>query len=192
MPPARCGQHPPGDCPDGRNPRDSTAYDPSAIPEWARETIAQIARERPENLAYHMDRVAEIEAAKRHAAEHPPLLPEPTNPRDVLHLSAIRTWQALAGGQPAPDLDPDLEQVIYEAFVTGDGHAQVDRLCEGWLETARQCGIAVDDEHGDLRPDVLDAISHTVSAAIWFGLTHGYLTLTGSYHIPRKWLGECA
>jgi hypothetical protein len=37
------------------------------------------------------------------------------------------------------------------------------------------------------RPDVLDAITHTVSAAIWFGLTTGYLTLTGRYHI-RKYL----
>jgi hypothetical protein len=35
---------------------------------------------------------------------------------------------------------------------------------------------------------VLDAISHTVSAAIWFGLTAGHLTLTGHYHIPRKFL----
>jgi hypothetical protein len=108
--------------------------------------------------------------------------------RDLLHLSAIRTWQALASGQPAPDLDPDLEQAICEAFVTSDGRYQVDELCERWLDLARQCDIAVDDEHGDLLPDVLDAISHTVSAAIWFGLTTGYLTLTGSYHIPRKFL----
>jgi hypothetical protein len=59
---------------------------------------------------------------------------------------------------------------------------------EGWLDLARQAGIAVDDEHGDLRPDVLDAVTHTVSAAIWFGLATGYLTLTGTYHIPRKFL----
>lgn len=37
-------------------------------------------------------------------------------------------------------------------------------------------------------PDVDDAITHTVTAAIWFGITTGYLTLTGSYHIPRKYL----
>ncbi len=124
------------------------------------------------------------EAAKRHAAEHPP-----TEARDLLHLAAIQAWQALASGQPAPGLDPDLEQAIYEAFVTRDGHAQVDLLCEDWLEVARQCGIAVDDGHGNLLPDVLDAISHTVSAAIWYGLTTGYLTMTGgSYHIPRKFL----
>jgi hypothetical protein len=44
----------------------------------------------------------------------------------------------------------------------------------------------VHDEDSDLLPDVFDAISHTVSAAIWFGLTTEYLTLTGSYPIPRS------
>ena len=38
---------------------------------------------------------------------------------------------------------------------------------------------------------MLDAISHTISAAIWFGLTTGYLTLTGRYTIPRKFLTHC-
>jgi hypothetical protein len=66
--------------------------------------------------------------------------------------------------------------------------ARSAQLCEDWLDLARQCGIAVDDEHGDLRPGVLNAISHAVSAAIWFGLTTGYLAFTGSYHIPRKFL----
>ena len=64
----------------------------------------------------------------------------------------------------------------------------VDQLCEEWLELARGRGIPVHDKHGDLLPDVDDAITHTVSAAIWFGLTTGYLSLTGSYHIPRKFL----
>jgi hypothetical protein len=27
-----------------------------------------------------------------------------------------------------------------------------------------------------------------VTAAIWFGITAGYFTLTGSYYIPRKYL----
>ena len=44
------------------------------------------------------------------------------------------------------------------------------------------------DEHGHLRPEVDAAITRTVTAAIWFGITTGYLTLTGSYHIPRKYL----
>jgi hypothetical protein len=33
-----------------------------------------------------------------------------------------------------------------------------------------------------------DAITRTVTAAIWFGITTGYLTLTGTYRIPRKFL----
>lgn len=75
--------------------------------------------------------------------------------------------------------------------MSSDGRYQVDQLCEGWLDLARQRGLSVDDEHGDLLPDVLDAISHTVSEAIWFGLTTGYLTLTGKYTIPRKFLTHC-
>jgi hypothetical protein len=110
-------------------------------------------------------------------------------PLGFLHLSAIRAWQALASGRPIPSPDPaDLEQAIYEAFVTSDGRYQVDQLCEGWLDLARQHSIAVEDQDGDLRPEVLDTITHTVSAAIWFGLTTGYLALTGSYHIPRTFL----
>lgn len=93
-------------------PRDPGTYDLSTVPEWAHETIARIAQQHPQNLPKHLDSVAEIEAAKRHAPGHPP--PLPAEPRDLLHLSAILTWQALASGQPARDLDPDLEQVIYE------------------------------------------------------------------------------
>jgi len=37
----------------------------------------------------------------------------------------------------------------------------------------------VQDRDGELRPDVLDVISRTVSAAIRFGLADGYLTVTG-------------
>jgi hypothetical protein len=140
-------------------------------------------------MPHHLDQVAEIETARLHAAGHPPPPGPPADPRDLLHLSAIQAWQALASGQPAPGLDPDLEQGIYEAFTTSDGRCPVDQLCDGWLDLARECGITVDDEDGELRPDVLDAISHTISAAIWYGLTTGYLTLTGSYHIPRKFLG---
>jgi hypothetical protein len=123
-----------------------------------------------------------------HPAGNPSPLPE--DPRDLLHLVAIRAWQALAGGRPAPGLDPaDLQQAIYQAFATGDGWHPVDRLCEGWLDLAPQCGLAVDDVRANLpRPDVLDAIGHTVAAAIWFDLIVGYLTLTGRCAIPRKFL----
>ena len=44
---------------------------------------------------------------------------------------------ALAGGRPAPDLDlADLEQAIYESFVTSDSWHPVDQLCERWLDLA--------------------------------------------------------
>ena len=62
MPSARCGQHP---RPDDRNRRDSKIYDPSAVPEWARESIARIARDHPGSLAHWLAHVAEVEAAKR-------------------------------------------------------------------------------------------------------------------------------
>jgi hypothetical protein len=55
--------------------------------------------------------------------------------------------------------------------VTSDGWHPVDQLCKGWLDLARQYGIAVEDQDGELLPEVLDATSHTVSAATWFGLT---------------------
>ena len=44
------------------------------------------------------------------------------------------------------------------------------------------------DKHADLRPDIHDAITRTVTAAIWFGITAGYLALTGNCHIPRQYL----
>lgn len=117
----------------------------------------------------------------------PPPPAPPTETRDLLDLSAIQAWQALAAVSPAPDLDPaGLEQAIYEAFVTRDGHHQVDKLCDGWLDLARQCGLAVEGQDGELLIDVLDAISHTISQAIWFGLTTGYLTLTGRYTSPAS------
>ncbi len=144
------------------------AYDPAAVPQWARETIALIAREQPERLAFHLGHVAEIEAAGRNRAEHPPP-PPPAGPRDILHLAAIQAWQALASGQPAPALDPAaLEQTIHEAFTPGEGWHPVDQLCEDWLALARQHGIPVQGEDGDPLPGVLDAIERTVSAAIWF------------------------
>lgn len=53
----------------------------------------------------------------------------------------------------------------------------------GWPAGA---AFPVLDEHGDLRPDVLDAISQTVAAAIWFGITTGYLTLTRPLPYPPQ------
>ena len=168
---------------------DPKICDPGTSPEWARESIAHIAREHPDNLSCHLAWVAEIEAAKRRTAEHLPRPPVPAEPRDLLHLAAIEAWQSLASGRPAPVLDPViLYQVMYDVFTTGNGISPVEQLIEDWYELARQCGITVHDEHGHLRPDIDDAITRTVTAAIWFGITTGYFALTGSYHIPRKYL----
>jgi hypothetical protein len=37
-----------------------------------------------------------------------------------------------------------------------------------------------------LRPDIDQAITRTVTAAVWFGITAGYLNLAGSYSTPRR------
>ena len=168
---------------------DPKICDPGTSPEWARASIARIAREHPGNLSCHLAWVAEIEAAKRHAAGHRPRPPVPAEPRDLLHLAAIEAWQSLASGRPAPVLDPViLYQVMYDVFTTGNGISPVEQLIEDWYDLARQCGIRVHDEHGDLLPEVDAAITRTVTVAIWFGITTGYLALTGSYRIPRRYL----
>ena len=111
----------------------------------------------------------------------------PDNPRDFLHLLAIEAWQAITRRRPAPDMDPAiLFQEMIDAFGTGSGISPVERLIDDWYELAGTCGITVTDEHGELRPDIDQAITHTVTASIWFGITTGYLTLTGSYRIPHR------
>lgn len=44
----------------------------------------------------------------------------------------------------------------------------------------------MDDGHGGLLPGVDDAITRTVTGAVWLGITTGYLTLTGSCRIPAS------
>jgi hypothetical protein len=144
--------------------RDPQTHDPGAVPEGARETITRIAREHPGNRACRLA-------------------------RDSLHLAAIEAWQAIASDRAAPDIDPaDLFQDMHDAFAAGTGISPVEQLIEDWYELALQSGINVSDEHGDLRPGIDQAITRTVTAAIWFGVTAGYFTLTGSYYIPRKYL----
>jgi hypothetical protein len=72
-------------------------------------------------------------------------------------------------------------------FTVGNGICPVEQRIEDWCDLGRQCGIRVHEEHSDLRPDINQAITRTITA-IWFGITAGYLTLTGSFHIPRKYL----
>jgi hypothetical protein len=125
-------------------------------------------------------------------AEHPaPPSPPPDNPRDFLHLAAIDAWQAIASGKPVPRIDPvALCQEMCEAFETGDGGNLVDQIHGTWLNLARQHGIPVADEQGDLLPELDSAITDTITAAIWFGITTGYFTIAGgAYYVPRKFAG---
>lgn len=44
------------------------------------------------------------------------------------------------------------------------------------------------DARGDLLPEVEDAVTGLITAAVWFGITAGYLTLTSSCSIPHRFL----
>jgi hypothetical protein len=58
-----------------------------------------------------------------------------------------------------------------------------------WEDIVREHAITITDEDGDLLPDLDDAITGLITAAIWFGITTGYFIIAGgSYHIPRKFL----
>jgi hypothetical protein len=108
--------------------------------------------------------------------------------RDDLHLAAIRAWQALARQQPAPAMDPAvLFQELHDLFAPGASITPVEQLIADWYELARQCGLDVNDEDGELRPDIDEAITRVVTAAIWFGITSGHHAIAGSSHsIPPQ------
>jgi hypothetical protein len=170
---------------------DPSAYDPATVPDWARESIARIARDQPESLPHWLEHVAEVEDAKRRTAANPPAQPAPPqNPRDFLHLLAIQAWRALASGQPTLAPDPRfLEQEISDAF---GGNSPVDQLCDDWLNAARERGVTVDDEDGEILPDVLETISRVITAAFWSGLTTGHHAIAGGrYFVPRKLMAYC-
>lgn len=100
--------------------------------------------------------------------------------------------QVRRSGRPSPAAGPPpieplgLQQALFDAFTAGNGISPAEQLCEDWYDLARQYGITVPDEQGDLRPEVDDAITRTVTAAIWFGVTTGYLTLTDLPHPPAS------
>jgi hypothetical protein len=112
--------------------------------------------------------------------------------RDDLHLAAIRAWQALARQQPASAMDPaELFQELHDLFASGSSITPVEQLVEDWYELARQCGINVNDEDGELRPDVDEAITRIVTASVWFGITAGHHAITGGAHsVPRRFAGQ--
>jgi len=75
---------------------------------------------------------------------------------------------------------------MLDVFGADSAISRVGQLIDDWHELARKCGITVTDEDDELRPDTDQAITRTVTASIWFGITTGYLTLTGSYGIPGR------
>jgi hypothetical protein len=160
------------------------AYDPAAIPAWARESVARTARDHPENLPFVLGHVAEIEDAGRYLAAHPPVEPDPPeDAREYLRLLAVQAWRALASGQPAPGVDPiALDQGIRAAC---GGSDPIDELCESWLEAAREHGITVDDEGGDT---LLATVIPVITAAFWSGLTTGHYAITRECSTPRRFL----
>jgi hypothetical protein len=170
---------------------DISAYDPATVPAWAREQTDRIARVHPESLPSWLEHVAEVETAKRRTAAHPPAEPaSPHDPCDFLHLLAIDAWRALASGQAAPGLDPVfLGQEIRDAF---GGTSPVDELCDEWLEAARERGLTVEDEDGDILPAVIQTIMPVLTAAFWSGLTTGHHAIAGGrYFVPRKLMPYC-
>jgi hypothetical protein len=110
--------------------------------------------------------------------------------RDTLHLATIEAWQAIASSRPAPRLDLlALYQAICEVFETNGRQNPFDQFDSTWEDIARQHASTITDEHGDLLPDLDDAITSLITAAIWFGITTGYFTIAGGRcHIPRKFL----
>jgi hypothetical protein len=92
------------------------------------------------------------------------------------------TQRELAFGRAVPDIDQDiLSQDLYDFF----GIDRLDPMCDEFIDAARNCGLAVTDDDGDLRPDLLNAVTAAVVRGIWFGLTEAYMDIMGHVHIPR-------
>jgi hypothetical protein len=170
---------------------DLPAFDPATVPEWAREQTGRLIREHPESLASWLEHVAEVETARQRMAANPPARPAPPqDPRDFLHLLAIRAWRALATGQPAPGVDPIILATEISAAFGGD--SPVDQLCDDWLNAARERGITVDSEDGEILDAIIETIMPVITAAFWSGLTTGHHAIAGGrYFVPRKLMPYC-
>jgi hypothetical protein len=167
---------------------DLPACDPATVPEWAREHTARLVREHPESVASWLEHVAVVETARQRTAAHPPGRPAlPQDPRDFLHLLAIRAWRALASGQPAPGVD--LVVLATEISAVFGGDSPVDQLCDDWLNAAREHGIAVDGEDGEILDGIIETIMPVITAAFWSGLTTGHYTIAGrNFLTPRRFM----
>jgi hypothetical protein len=119
------------------------------------------------------------------------LNPAQKEARDFLHLAAIQAWRAIASGRPAPDMD-DMGLVVLATEIDAafGGDSPLDQLCEDWLNAARENGITVDDEDGEILPAIICTISPLITAAFWSGLTTGHFTIAGGTHfVPCKFAG---
>jgi hypothetical protein len=114
--------------------------------------------------------------------------PPPDNARGYLHLAAIGAWQAIACRRPAPDMGPSvLFREMPDVFGAGSAISPpVGQLIGEWWELAPERGIAVAGGDEGLRPGIGQAITRTVTASIWVGVTTGCLTLTGGQGIPDR------
>jgi hypothetical protein len=115
----------------------------------------------------------------------------PASARDSLHLAAIDAWQAIASGRPVPRIDPvELHQGMHDALRTSDGTHLLDQLYLRWEEIAQQHGFTVNDGSGDILPELNEAVTDLITAAIWFGVTTGHHAIAGGVHfVPSKFAG---
>jgi hypothetical protein len=87
-------------------------------------------------------------------------------------------WQAISSGKTVPRIDPVvLCQEMDEAFRASEGTHLTDQFYCRWEALADRHGFSVHDDHGGLLPEVNDEITGLITAAIWFGVTTGYLAL---------------
>ena len=150
--------------------------------------VARIAREQPKTLAQWLAHVAEVEGAKQRVAEHP----TPRRLRRTTHATTC-TWPPSRHGKPSPTVGPprcgpvDPVSGIARCIRHRRRHLpQGEQLIGDWCELAPECGIAVTDEDDELRPGIGQAITRTVTASVWFGVTTGCLTPTGGWGIPSR------
>jgi hypothetical protein len=104
--------------------------------------------------------------------------------RGYLRLNASRAWHALATGQPAPA--PDLAAIDQAVYDTFHGDSPINELCDDYFNAAREHGIAVEGEDGQVLPGVLDTVSQVITAAFWSGLTTGHYAITRRFSTPGK------
>ena len=96
----------------------------------------------------------------------------------------------MASGQPAPGVNLVILATEISAVFGGD--SPVDELCDDWLNAARERGITVDGEDGEILDAVIETVMPALLAAFWSGLTTGHHAIAGGrYFIRRKLMPYC-